>query len=263
MTPHATGTREEWRAARVELLEAEKELTRRSDELARRRQELPWVRIDKDYRFETEEGPATLAELFRGRSQLLVYHFMFGPDYTAGCATCSMIAEGFDRYVVHLANHDVSMWAVSRAPLGKLLAYRQRMGWEFPWASSFASDFNFDFDASFTEEQQRGGGIEYNYRREPPMAAGKSGDAPAPSVDDPVTANAAMTGTDVATYTRERPGMSAFVLEDGVVHHTYSAYARGLDAFWGMQTWLDRAPRGRNETGMWWRRRDEYGGRSG
>ena len=161
-----TGTREEWLAARLELLEAEKELTRRSDELARRRQELPWVRIDKEYRFETDEGSASLADLFRGRSQLLVYHFMFGPDYTAGCPSCSAIADGFNGFAVHLANHDVTLWAVSRAPLAKLQAYKRRMGWTFPWASSFGSDFNSDFNVSFTEEQQREGGIEYNYRRE-------------------------------------------------------------------------------------------------
>ena len=171
MTTHMTGTREEWLAARLELLEAEKELTRRSDELARRRQELPWVRIDKEYRFETDEGSASLADLFRGRSQLLVYHFMFGPDYTAGCPSCSAIADGFNGSVVHLANHDVTLSAVSRAPLAKLQAYKRRMGWTFPWASSFGSDFNFDFNVSFTEEQQREGGIEYNYRREPALTA--------------------------------------------------------------------------------------------
>ncbi len=250
MTDHKTGTREEWLAARLELLEAEKELTRRSDELARRRQELPWVRIDKEYRFETDEGKASLVDLFRGRSQLLVYHYMFGPDYKAGCATCSTIADGFDGFVVHLANHDVTLSAVSRAPLAKLQAYKRRMGWTFPWASSFG-DFNFDFNVSFTEEQQREGRIEYNYER-----GGHAMDAT--QVPEPVAENAAMTGTDVATYTRERPGMSAFVVEDGVVYHTYSTYARGLDGLWGMYQWLDRAPKGRNETGVWWRRHDEY-----
>jgi predicted dithiol-disulfide oxidoreductase (DUF899 family) len=171
MTDHKTGTREEWLAARRELLEAEKELTRRSDELVQMRQALPWVRIDKDYRFETAEGSASLADLFRGRSQLLVYHFMFGPDYTAGCPSCSAIADGFDGVVVHLANHDVTLCAVSRAPLAKLQAYERRMGWTFPWASSFGSDFNYDFNATYTEEQQRNGGIEYNYRREPAWQA--------------------------------------------------------------------------------------------
>jgi predicted dithiol-disulfide oxidoreductase (DUF899 family) len=233
-----TGTREEWLAARLELLEAEKELTRRSDELARRRQELPWVRVDKEYRFETDEGRASLADLFRGRSQLLVYHFMFGPDYMAGCATCSTIADGFDGFVVHLANHDVTLSAVSRAPLAKLQAYKRRMGWTFPWASSLGNDFNFDFNVSFTEEQQREGSIEYNYER-----GGHAMDATT-TVPEPVAQNAAMTGTDAATYTRERPGMSAFALEGGVVYHAYSTYARGLDGLWGMYQWLDRAPRG-------------------
>jgi len=256
MTKHVTGTRQDWLAARLELLEAEKELTRRSDELARRRRELPWVRVDKEYRFDTNEGSASLAELFRGRSQLLVYHFMFGPDYTAGCPSCSAIADGFDGFVSHLAHHDVMLWAVSRAPLDKLRAYERRMGWTFPWASSFGSEFNADFSVRFTEEQQRGGDVDYNYRREAPLPVR----SPAREAEGEGLAaeNAAMTGTDVATYTRERPGMSAFVLEDGFVYHTYSTYARGLDGLWGMYQWLDRAPRGRNETGMWWRRHDEY-----
>src|ERR1043166_6093037 len=164
---HKVVSREEWTTARFELLKAEKELTRRSDEVARRRQELPWVRIEKDYRFETDEGKASLADLFQGRSQLLVYHYMFGPDYKAGCATCSTIADGFNGFAIHLANHDVMLWAVSRAPLAKLQAYKRRMGGSFPWTSPFGSDFNADFNVSFTEEQQqRDGGIEYNYRRE-------------------------------------------------------------------------------------------------
>jgi predicted dithiol-disulfide oxidoreductase (DUF899 family) len=260
MTRHMTGTREEWLAARLELLKAEKELTRRGDELARRRQELPWVRIDKEYRFETDKGNASLADLFRGRSQLLVYHFMFGPDYTAGCATCSTIADGFDGFVAHLANHDVTLAAVSRAPLAKLQAYKRRMGWTFPWASSLGGEinFNFDFNVSFTEVQQREGVVEYNYRREAAWTVRGIGDSLTKRGEGPVAENAAMTGTDVATYTRERPGMSAFVLEDGVVYHTYSTYARGLDGLWGMYQWLDRAPKGRNETGIWWRRHDEY-----
>ena len=250
MTTHMIGTRDEWLAARLQLLQAEKELTRRSDELARRRQELPWVPVDKDYRFETDEGSASLADLFRGRSQLLVYHFMFGPDYAAGCPSCSAIADGFDASVVHLANHDVTLSAVSRAPLAKLKAYQRRMGWTFPWASSFGSDFNFDFSVGFTQAQQRESGIEYNYQHETVLDL--RGD------EGPVAEMAATTGTDVATYTRERPGMSAFVLDDGVVYHTYSTYARGLDGLWGMYQWLDRAPKGRNETGFWWRRHDEY-----
>jgi predicted dithiol-disulfide oxidoreductase (DUF899 family) len=246
-----TGTREEWLAARLELLAAEKELTRRSDELARRRQELPWVRVDKEYRFETDEGNVSLADLFRGRSQLLVYHFMFGPDYAAGCPSCSMIADGFDGFVVHLANHDVMLWAVSRAPLAKLQAYKRRLGWSFPWASSYGSDFNFDFNVALTEEQQRAGAVEYNYRR-----GGHAMDGT--PIREPVARFAAMCGTDAPTFSRDRPGMSAFALEDGIVYHTYSSYARGLDGLWGMYQWLDRAPRGRNEKGPWWRRHDEY-----
>jgi predicted dithiol-disulfide oxidoreductase (DUF899 family) len=254
MTERRIGTRQEWLAARLELLEAEKEHTRRSDELARRRQELPWVRIDKAYRFETEEGEASLPDLFRGRSQLLVYHFMFGPEYTAGCPACSAIADGFDGFVVHLANHDVTLSAVSRAPIEKLQAYKRRMGWTFPWASSFGSDFNNDFQAAVTEEEQQSGVVEYNFRSEDvrsTLEAGKEG---------PLAEIAAGVGTDWATYTRERPGMSAFALEDGVVYHTYSAYSRGVDGLWGMYQWLDRAPLGRNETGagIWFRRRDEY-----
>jgi predicted dithiol-disulfide oxidoreductase (DUF899 family) len=251
MTTHTIGTRKEWLAARLELLEAEKELTRRSDELARRRQELPWVQIDKEYRFDTDEGSVSLADLFRGRSQLLIYHFMFGPDYTAGCPSCSAIADGFNGFIVHLANHDVTLSAVSRAPLAKLQAYKRRMGWTFPWASSLDSDFNSDFNVRFTEEQQREGAVEYNYRREAPLVREAGG-------DEGTVTFAAMSGTDAATYTRERPGMSAFALEDGIVYHTYSTYARGLDGLWGMYQWLDRAPKGRNETGLWWRRHDEY-----
>lgn len=254
MTTHITGTHEEWLAARLALLEEEKALTRRSDTLARQRQALPWVRVDKAYRFETEAGAASLADLFGGRSQLLVYHFMFGPDYTAGCPSCSALADGFDGFAVHLAHHDVTLAAVSRAPLAKLLAYRRRMGWTFPWASSLGGDFNFDFNVAVTEAQQRAGDVEYNYRR-----GGHAMDA-AP-VPEPVARFAASCGTDAPTYSRDRPGMSAFVLEDGVVYHTYSTYARGLDGLWGMYQWLDRTPRGRNETGVWWRRHDEYGAR--
>jgi predicted dithiol-disulfide oxidoreductase (DUF899 family) len=258
MPTHTTGTREEWLAARLDLLKAEKELTRRSDELAQRRQELPWVRIDKEYRFETDEGNASLADLFRGRSQLLVYHFMFGPDYKAGCPHCSAIADGFSGFVAHLANHDVTLSAVSRAPLAKLQAYKQRMGWTFPWASSLGGDFNFDFNVSLTEEQQREGTVEYNYRREAAWAEAGIGDSLTKRGEEPVAEIAATTGTDVATFTRERPGMSGFVLENGVIYHSYSTYARGLDVLWGIYQWLDRAPRGRNETGIWMRRHDEY-----
>jgi predicted dithiol-disulfide oxidoreductase (DUF899 family) len=263
MTTHATGTRDEWLAARLELLEAEKELTRRGDELARRRQALPWVRIDKEYRLETDAGSASLRDLFGGRSQLLVYHFMFGPDYAAGCPSCSTIADGFDGIAVHLANHDVALTAVSRAPLEKLQGYKRRMGWRFPWASSFGGDFNADFSVGFTQEQQRLVGIEYNFRREAPVgepAAGKDvQEWHLRGSETPVAQLATMAGTDVATYTRERPGVSAFALHDGVVYHTYSTFARGLDGLWGMYQWLDRAPLGRNEKGVWWRRHDEYG----
>jgi predicted dithiol-disulfide oxidoreductase (DUF899 family) len=257
MTKHKTGTRKEWLAARLDLLEAEKELTRRSDELAQRRQALPWVRIDKEYRFETEQGKASLADLFRGRSQLIVYHFMFGPDFAAGCPSCSAIADGFNGSYVHLENHDVAFTAVSRAPLAKLQAYKRRMGWSFPWASSFGGDFNPDFNVFFNEQQQREGAIEYNYRREEPV----DDTAPVPAA---VTQIAADAGTDWPTFTRERPGMSAFALEGGVVHHTYSTYARGVDSLWGMYQWLDRAPLGRNEAdaGIWWRRHDEYAKRA-
>jgi predicted dithiol-disulfide oxidoreductase (DUF899 family) len=244
-------SRDEWLAARLGLLKEEKELTRRSDQLARRRQELPWVRIDKEYRFETDEGSASLAELFKGRSQLLVYHFMFGPDYTVGCPSCSAIADGFDGFVVHLANHDVTLSAVSRAPLAKLQAYKRRMGWTFPWASSLDGDFNFDFNISFTELQQREGAVEYNYRR-------RSHAMDATPAPEPVARFAATCGTDAPAYSRERPGMSAFVLDEGIVYHTYSTYARGVDGLWGMYQWLDRAPKGRNETSPWWRRHDEY-----
>jgi predicted dithiol-disulfide oxidoreductase (DUF899 family) len=251
-------SRKEWLTARLDLLEAEKELTRRSDDVARRRQQLPWVRIDKEYRFETDEGSASLADLFRGRSQLLVYHFMFGPDYQAGCVSCSAIADGFNGIAVHLANHDVMLWAMSRAPLARLQGYKRRMQWTFPWASSRGSDFNSDYGVGFTEKEQSEGGIEYNYRREPAWQM-REGEGMASRMDGtPVGDNAAMTGTDTATYTRERPGLSTFVLEDGIVYHSYSTYARGLDGLWSMFQWLDRAPRGRNETGVWWRRHDEY-----
>lgn len=262
-TTRRIGTRQEWLAARLELFAQEKELTRRSDELARGRQQLPWVRVDKDYRFDTEQGSASLAELFGGRSQLLVYHFMFGPDYTAGCPSCSAIADGFDGFAVHLAHHDVTLMAVSRAPLAALLAYRRRMGWSFPWASAGDGAFNFDFHVAFTAAQQREGGIEYNYRREPPLqaAAAKSCASNGTACDEapgPLQLIAAQTGTDAATFTRDRPGLSTFVREGDAVYHTYSTYARGLDGLWGMYQWLDRAPLGRNEHGIWWRRRDEY-----
>jgi predicted dithiol-disulfide oxidoreductase (DUF899 family) len=236
MTEHTTGTREEWLAARLELLEAEKELTRRSDELARQRQSLPWVRIDKDYRFDTDEGGASLANLFGGRSQLLIYHFMLGPEYTAGCPSCSAIADGYDGFVVHLENHDVTMMAVSQAPIAHIQDYKRRMGWSFPWASSLPSDFNYDFNVSTTEQQQREGLVEYNFASRDVRPILEAGD------ESPVAEFAAAVGTDTADFMRQAPGMSAFAHEDGVVYHTYSAYARGLDGLWGMYQWLDRAP---------------------
>lgn len=250
MTAHLTGTREEWLKARLDLLAAEKALTRQSDAVAQQRQALPWVKIDKAYRFVTEAGEAGLADLFAGRSQLLVYHFMFGPDYSAGCPSCSLIADGFNGIHVHLANHDVTLTAVSRAPLDKLFAFKRRMGWTFPWASSATNDFNFDFNVSFTEEQERQGAIEYNFQREPQMDF--SGNAV-------VAGLATQSGTNAARYIRERPGMSAFIREGSAIYHSYSSYARGVDAIWSMYPWLDRAPKGRNEAGgPWWRHRDAY-----
>ena len=234
MTEHRTGTPAEWLDARLELLKAEKELTRLSDDLARQRRELPWVRVEKDYRFDTENGEATLTDLFHGRSQLIVYHFMYAPHWDEGCPSCSGIADGFDETHLHLQNHDVAFTAISRAPLEKLVAYRDRMGWSFPWASSGPSDFNFDFNVSFTEESVAKG-QSYNYR--------------------------ALDGwmLDPANLPFEGPGMSAFALDDGVVHHTYSAFARGCDVLWTMWQWLDRAPLGRNEGDTsWFRRHDEY-----
>jgi predicted dithiol-disulfide oxidoreductase (DUF899 family) len=247
MMTHRTASREEWLAERLELLKAEKQLTRTSDEVARRRQALPWVRVEKDYEFDTDSGRASLKDLFSGRSQLIVYHLMFGPDYTAPCPSCSMIADGFNGFAVHLAQHDVMLWAISRAPLDKLLARRERMRWTFPWASSFGSDFNFDYGVGFTEAQQSGG-YDYNFEQQPPINPG------------PNSPNgfAAMCGVDGRTFMRELPGMSAFVLDDGEIFHSYSTYARGLDVLWGAYQWLDRAPLGRNEQGVWWKRHDEY-----
>jgi predicted dithiol-disulfide oxidoreductase (DUF899 family) len=234
MMDHRTGTRDDWLDARLDLLKAEKELTRLNDELARQRSELPWVRIDKAYRFDTVNGEATLADLFHGRSQLIVYHFMYGPDWDEGCASCSGVADGFDETHLHLQNHDVAFTAVSRAPLEKLLAYRERMGWSFPWASSVRSDFNFDFNVSFTEESVASGQT-YNFR---PLEGWQ---------------------VDPEHLPYEGPGMSAFALADGGVYHTYSAYSRGVDALWNMWQWLDRAPLGRNEGDVsWFRRHDQY-----
>jgi predicted dithiol-disulfide oxidoreductase (DUF899 family) len=237
MTKHKTGTREEWHAASVELLEAEKRHMRQGDELARRRQELPWVPIEKEYSFETDEGTKTLAQLFDGRSQLLVYHFMFGFGYRVdeqnpGCVGCTLVADHFDAAIPHLNARDVTLVAESIAPLEELHAYAERMGWKFPWVSSLGSDFKYDFGGAFTEEQQRNG-AEYNFRY----------------WDEPLP---------------QKEGMSAFALEDGVVHHTYSTFERGVEQLMGAYHILDLAPRGRDEDDLefaaaWWRRHDEYG----
>ena len=242
MTEHTVGSREEWRAARLELLAAEKELTRRSDELARRRQALPWVRVAQDYRFATEDGgEATLADLFGGRSQLLVHHFMFAPSWDEGCPSCSSVADGWDGFRVHLEHHDVAMVAVSRAPIAKLAAYKRRMGWGFPWVSSHGSGFNFDFGVSYTE-RQLAAGAEHNFR---PLEVDVAALPHRGESDDPVDAG-------------EAPGVSAFAREGDDVFHTYSTYTRGTDGLWGMYQWLDRAPLGRNESGPWFRRHDDY-----
>jgi len=248
MTAHRIAGRDEWLQERVELLKAEKELTRAGDALAKRRQDLPWVKVDKHYEFDTDQGRTSIKDLFRGRSQMIVYHFMFGPDFKAGCPSCSAIADSFNGFWEHLAHHDVMFWAVSRAPLDKLDAYKARMGWTFPWASSFGSDFNYDFAVGITEEQQSEEGYEYNFAVQPPS-------------NPPSNPWSESAGADPRAFMRELPGMSSFVLEDGEVYHAYSAYARGLDGLWGMYQWLDRAPLGRNEegAGLWWKRRDEYG----
>ena len=235
MSDRNTGTREEWLAARIELLQAEKEHMRAGDALARRRRELPWVAVEKDYAFETSEGTKTLTELFDGRSQLLVYHFMFGfgfhvDEHNPGCTGCSFVADHFDAVIPHLSGRDVALVAESIAPLDALQAYAARMGWRFPWVSSLGSDFKYDFGAAFTEEQRRSG-ADYNFVH----------------VDGPPP---------------QREGMSVFALDDGVVHHTYSTYARGVEQLMGTYAYLDLAPLGRNEDpeepATWWRRHDEY-----
>jgi predicted dithiol-disulfide oxidoreductase (DUF899 family) len=241
MGDHQVGTREEYQAARGELLEREKELTRAGDELAKRRRELPWVPIEKDYEFDTDTGRKTLAQLFDGRSQLLVYHFMFGPDYAAGCPVCSSGADTYNGAVPHLNARDVTFLCVSRAPLERLRAYKQRMGWSFPWVSSAASDFNLDFDATHTDDELK-----------PFLESGNLG---------PVPGIAAQCGTDPAGYLAEGPVFSSFAISDGVVYQTYSTGARGLEFLMGFYGILDRAPLGRNEADMsemWIRRHDEY-----
>ena len=255
---HTTATREEWLKKRLELLKVEKELTHHSDEVAKKRQELPWVKIDKKYLFDTDEGELSLTDLFKGRKQLFIYHFMFGPDYKAGCPRCSNIADGFNGFWIHLANHDVMLWAVSRGPLQKLQEFKKRMGWTFPWASSHDSDFNYDFNVSFTKEQQRSGDLEYNYAKGS-VSSKESNIDPNDTAPEEGKEIAATTGTDWATFIQEGPGMSAFVIEDGNLYHTYSTFARGLDGLWSIYQWLDRAPFGRNEKGLWMRRHDEYG----
>ena len=253
MTAHKTASREEWLAARRELLADEKEHTRRGDDLARRRRELPWVPVEKEYSFETDEGTKTLAELFGGRSQLIVYHFMFGPNYESGCPACSSIADGFSGIVEHLEQRGAAMSAISRAPLAKIDAFKERMGWTFPWASSFGSDFNYDFEVSRSPEELRAGGYEYNFQQWPGMTLDDD-------EDTGLTRMAAACGTVASEYVLEGPGMSVFALSDGAVYHTYSAFARGLDGLWGAYQWLDRAPLGRNEADLSrpWMRRDEY-----
>jgi predicted dithiol-disulfide oxidoreductase (DUF899 family) len=240
MAEHKLGTREEWQEARNSLLEREKELTRRNDELARERRELPWVAIDKEYSFDTEDGTKTLAELFDGRSQLIVYNFMFGPAYTAGCPVCSSAADGFDGAAAHLGARDVTFLCISRAALEKLQEYRRRMGWSLPWVSSQGSDFNFDFGASHTEEEVK------------PFLEADLG---------PVPELAVACGTDPAGYLTEGPVLTSFALEDGDVYQTYSTGARGLEFMMGFYGFLDRAPKGRDEGDppeMWIRRQDEY-----
>jgi predicted dithiol-disulfide oxidoreductase (DUF899 family) len=235
MREHKTGTREEWEAARVELLKREKELTRMSDDLARRREELPWVPVEKEYVFETDAGEKTLGELFDGRSQLLVYHFMFGygdsvNEQNPGCRGCSFVADHFDGVLPHLNGHDVTLVAESIGPLNEIRRYKQRMGWRFPWVSSLGSDFKYDFGAAFTEQQQRSGAV-YNFRH----------------IDNPG---------------QQAPGLSAFALKDGAIFHTYSTYDRGVEQMMGTYRFLDLAPLGRNEEtpACWWRRHDEYDG---
>jgi predicted dithiol-disulfide oxidoreductase (DUF899 family) len=242
MTQHRTGTHEEWQAARDELLKREKELTRLNDELAEQRRALPWVPVEKDYRFETEDGTKSLADLFDGRSQLLIYHFMFGRVYEAGCTVCSSIADTLDPQAVHLRARDVTLTCSSRAPLDKLLAYRERMGWSFDWVSTIGDDFHRDLGFAPTEEELK------------PFLEGE--------IPPTVSQMAERSGTDVAGYVSEAPGLSAYALSDGTVYRTYVTTARGLEpamAYYGL---LDRTPRGRHEEGeeiYWVRRRDEYG----
>ena len=233
MTTHKTGTREQWLKARIELLEAEKELTRRSDELALQRQELPWVAVNKGYRFETDQGSGSLADLFRGRSQLLVYHFMFGPGWEQGCPSCSFLADGFDTAALHMAQRDTTLAVVSRATFPEIAAFKKRMGWRFPWVSSFGSDFNHDYGVSFSKDELAEGNKPYNYG----------------TMDFPA---------------EEAPGASMFLRKDGEIFHTYSTYGRGLDILLPVYNWLDLTAKGRDEDGLpwpmaWVRHHDRYG----
>jgi predicted dithiol-disulfide oxidoreductase (DUF899 family) len=252
MTDHKVGTREEWLAARKELLAREKEHTRRGDELAEERRELPWVRVEKEYTFDTNDGQRTLAELFDGHSQLIVYHLMLGPQYEAACPSCSAIADGFNGFHLHLANRaDAKLMAISRAPLEKLQAFKRRMGWSFDWASSYGSDFNYDYSASLKPEQFSGGG-EYNFERMGDRTALLGVDS------GPMFDTAQSTGADLAEFLQEMPGLSTFARDDGAVYHVYSAYARGLDGLWGAYQWMDRAPLGRNGDEGAWVHHDRY-----
>ena len=241
MTEHRIGTQEEWQAERDELLKEEKALTRRGDELARKRQGLPWVRVEKDYRFETEQGTRTLAELFDGRSQLIVYHFMFGPPYDSGCPVCSSITDTLSAQVPHLAAKDTTLLLVSRAPLEKLLAFKRRMAWGIDWASSDGSDFNRDLGYTYTEEELR------------PFLDGE--------IPVTVEQNAELCGTDALGYVTERPGLSVYARSDGAVYRTYVTTARGLEVSMAYYGLLDRTPKGRDEGStdpLWVRRHDEY-----
>jgi predicted dithiol-disulfide oxidoreductase (DUF899 family) len=262
MTSQQIGTREEWLAASAQLLEREKELTRLGDELARQRRELPWVPVDKEYALQTQDGIKTLPELFDGRSQLVVYHFMFGPGYEAGCPTCSSTADSFNGVLAHLNACDVTMICVSRAPIKKLLSYRDRMGWNFTWASSHESDFNFDFGVSAEGAMTHGSGS-------PPLEANELAllklldEQPRLSENLPLVTdrNARASGTNIADYFSEGHGVSTFALEGGAVHHCYSSYARGTEFLMGYYSILDRAPKGRGEGDQpmsWLRRHDEY-----
>src|SRR5215831_12292679 len=261
MTKHKVGTREDWLTARAQLLVREKEHTRLGDAIAQQRRELPWVALEKEYRFDTQDGERTLADLFANRAQLIVYHFMFGPNYTAGCATCSSTADSFNGVLPHLEARDITMICVSQAPLEMLLAYRRRMGWSFNWASSYENDFNVDFGVSVADEPEHEAVslLEANEVAAFPLM---SDPAVRESLPPMVSENAEATGLDVVGYFREGHGVSTFARDGNSVYHCYSSYARGTEFLMGYYPILDRAPKGRDEraaTGMWLRRHDEYG----